>query len=503
MAIIAGSSKKKGAYFKGIKWLLLFLSVFGAFGFEYCFDIPSAIKDLLQRHYSEEYDEDQFEILYSLLYSIMAFPNIILPLVLGMLIDKFGVRINFMFMAIGVAAGAIVIYIGVAKLSFPIFFAGRIIVGAFGESLHIVEGLFLRDYFSSNQMSFIIALIECSLHSGGIINAWVSPRLASKHVEYAFGTAVLITVFNAILICIACSIDKFVERRNKERADIEAAASLEEIDEEDQPLMNLDVSELLENDLLDEDEADEARPRPPLWERIKAYFVHIAKFPGIYWYLTLAGAVTLPSILSFSMISTSYITSKQADDNLEIEEATVRSAEIASMFRITAAVSSPFLGYIIDKVGKRARFLTCGAMLALLSHILIIFFSPWAVCVFFGLSYALVATTLWPSVYAIIEKPMLGIATGIVNAIDNTGLLIYPLIVSFIKTKTRSYDYSQIFLASLTVVSTLCALRVVYLLRQRTRRPNIPRLTPQPTGAISDVHEHGLEPLDLEHEKKD
>lgn len=92
-------SKKKGAYFKGIKWLLLFLSIFGAFGFEYCFDIPSAIKDLLQRHYSEQYDEDQFEILYSLLYSIMAFPNIVLPLVLGMLIDKVMVILSLLYPA--------------------------------------------------------------------------------------------------------------------------------------------------------------------------------------------------------------------------------------------------------------------------------------------------------------------------------------------------------------------------------------------------------------------
>lgn len=61
-----------------------------------------------------------------------------------------------MFMSIGVALGAIVIYIGVASFSFPLLFAGRIVVGAFGESLHIVEGLFLRDYFSSNQMSFVI-----------------------------------------------------------------------------------------------------------------------------------------------------------------------------------------------------------------------------------------------------------------------------------------------------------------------------------------------------------
>ena len=78
----------KGVNYKGLRWLLLCLSVVGAFGFEYTFDIPSAIKDLMHSHFAKRYTEKQFEIFYSLLYGIMALPNIILPLVLGLLIDK-------------------------------------------------------------------------------------------------------------------------------------------------------------------------------------------------------------------------------------------------------------------------------------------------------------------------------------------------------------------------------------------------------------------------------
>lgn len=79
---------RKGAHFKGLRWVLLGLSVFGSFGSEYSFDIASTLKDMLQQHFSNQVSEEQFEILYSLMYSLMAFPNIIAPLILGVLVDK-------------------------------------------------------------------------------------------------------------------------------------------------------------------------------------------------------------------------------------------------------------------------------------------------------------------------------------------------------------------------------------------------------------------------------
>ena len=82
------ATNKKGSFYKHLKWILLFLSIFGAFGFEYAFDIPSAVKDLMHKYFEKKYSEEEFEIFYSLLYSIMALPNVLIPLFLGFLIDK-------------------------------------------------------------------------------------------------------------------------------------------------------------------------------------------------------------------------------------------------------------------------------------------------------------------------------------------------------------------------------------------------------------------------------
>lgn len=79
---------RKGTHFKGLRWVLLGLCVFGSFGSEYSFDIPSTLKDMLQQHFADQASEQEFEILYSLMYSLMAFPNIVMPLILGILVDK-------------------------------------------------------------------------------------------------------------------------------------------------------------------------------------------------------------------------------------------------------------------------------------------------------------------------------------------------------------------------------------------------------------------------------
>jgi len=64
--------------------------------------------------------------------------------------------VNFAWMALGVAIGTVIIYSGIKQLSFGLLYFGRVVVGASGESLHIIEGLFLREYFSPDQMSFVI-----------------------------------------------------------------------------------------------------------------------------------------------------------------------------------------------------------------------------------------------------------------------------------------------------------------------------------------------------------
>jgi len=291
----------------------------------------------------------------------------------------------------------------------------------------------------------------------------------------AFKAGVFLCFFNAAIILIACITDKVVEIKNKRiKAELERGMGIfEEEQEETEFLAQPRLTELAEG--VEPEEVEEA---PTKWEAIKTYFRNISQFHSIYWFVTFAGAITLPTILSFMMISTSYITKKKGGTGPAWESA-VESAGIASLFRITAALSSPFLGFVIDKIGNRAVFLLAGAALSFVNQILAIFSPPIMCCILFGLAYALIATTMWPSVYVIVKKDMLGIATGIVNATDNLGIFIYPIIVSLIKNEMGSYDYSQVFLAIMGFIATLSAIRVLYM--TKTKRESVPRLTPQPT----------------------
>jgi len=64
----------------------------------YCGDNPAALHDPLKRHFSKEFGEKRFEKYFGLMYSVYSMPNIILPLVGGLLVDAVGYRyMNIVF----------------------------------------------------------------------------------------------------------------------------------------------------------------------------------------------------------------------------------------------------------------------------------------------------------------------------------------------------------------------------------------------------------------------
>jgi len=190
-------------------------------------------------------------------------------------------------------------------------------------------------------------------------------------------------------------------------------------------------------------------------EDSKTYFQQIKSFPKVYWLVVIAGATTLSTIQCFLIIGPSYIIDK-GYYSAELSHASVHASEVVSLFRIVAAATLPFFGFTIDSTGNRALWLLVGVTTATVTHILIIFIHPIPCCILYGICYAIVATSLWPSIYVLIPKKYLGVATGIVNAADNLGLMIYPAVNGLIKNHTGSYDYSQIFLASITLFACVC-----------------------------------------------
>lgn len=115
---------------------------------------------------------------------------------------------------------------------------------------------------------------------------------------------------------------------------------------------------------------------------------------------------------------------------------------------IISAVSSPFLGLLIDKIGKR------GFMICLSSIILVIAFAMSMMApechqcnnelyplVLTGVGYSIYAAAIWGSIPYVVDESAVGSAFGVTTAIQNIGLCIAPTLVGFIKDRTLEIDH--------------------------------------------------------------
>jgi MFS family permease len=97
----------------------------------YCYDNPSAL---------ETYIEAELNITatsYGILYSAYAFPNTILPLFGGILLDKIGARNGLLLFSFFLCIGQAIFTIGGFQKSFTIMIVGRFFYGCGCESMYV------------------------------------------------------------------------------------------------------------------------------------------------------------------------------------------------------------------------------------------------------------------------------------------------------------------------------------------------------------------------------
>ncbi len=148
---------------------------------------------------------------------------------------------------------------------------------------------------------------------------------------------------------------------------------------------------------------------------------------------------------------------------------------------------TPFFGNIYDKKGKGASIMILGAFLLIIVHI--IFYLPFitsVVAAFFnvillGIAFSLVPSAMWPSVPKIIPEKQLGSAYATIFWIQNFGLWGIPLLIGIVLDKTNpgvaaakaagenvTYNYQSTWI--IFVALTFVALFVAFLLKAEDKR---------------------------------
>lgn len=112
---------------------------------------------------------------FSLLYTVYSLPNMILPLLGGILLDSIGVRMGLIFFCAVLTAGQFLFMLGGYAVSYEEMIAGRVVFGMGGESMQVAQSSIISVWFKGKELAFALGLNLSIARLGSVINGIVVP----------------------------------------------------------------------------------------------------------------------------------------------------------------------------------------------------------------------------------------------------------------------------------------------------------------------------------------
>ena len=148
---------------------MLILAVLLCFGSYFVYDNPSALQPQLM----DRLNMNSLE--YNMLYSVYSFPNFILPLFGGYLIDFMGIRIGITLFSSLILAGQCVFALAVDIKNYPLALIGRFIFGLGGESLSVAQSALISNWFMGKNMALAFGVNISVARLGSVANDYSEP----------------------------------------------------------------------------------------------------------------------------------------------------------------------------------------------------------------------------------------------------------------------------------------------------------------------------------------
>jgi MFS family permease len=403
------------------RFTVLMAASFLSFGSYFAYDIVGAIAPtLVEKLGATRGTVGAFYAMYSFAAVFSVFAG-------GLLIDWLGTRKASILFSILVFLGAVLVWL--AK-SLPVFFAGRFIFGAGSEPLIVAQSAILARWFKGKELalSFGIALTVSRL---GTLFAFNTGELISSYFgsfRYALFAATAFCLFSLISNIAYILLDRRGER-----------------------VLNLK----------DESAAE------------KIVLRDIKQFRPTFWYVTMLCVTFYSAIFPFTALSTDFFVDKWGIARVAEGAGAFlyrvfgnflhmfsTAGGISSIIIFASMILAPFAGRLVDKIGKRATLMIIGSLLMIPSHALmgLTKIYPAYPMIVLGASFVLVPAAMWPSIPLIVRKERVGMAFGLMTAIQNAGLCLFPFLNGLLRDLTKAYTSSLLMFASLGFLGLIFAI---------------------------------------------
>ena len=352
------------------RWAALIAISVAMFGNYYVYDAVAPVADLLQKQLG--FTDTQL----GTLNAIYSLPNVIMVLIGGIIVDRFGTRLSTLVFALIAFVGAVVTAMSPA---FPVMAAGRLIFGLGTESMIVAITVAIGQWFVGRQLGFAFG-VNLSIARAGSYTADMSPSWFASSYARGWQPPLWLSVAFAAVCVVACAAFYLIE--------VSAARRFKMV-----------------------------QPAPP----DRFVWADLWRFDRSFWYIV-GLCVTFYSVI-FPFRSTFAIKYFQHAHGLPLDEAGAMNGYVY----LAAIFATPLFGLMVDKLGHRAFFMAFGtALLTIVFPILgYTNMSLWVSTVLIGIAFSLVPAVLWPAVPYVVSAERLGTAYGLMTMLQNVGLTVF------------------------------------------------------------------------------
>jgi len=438
---------------KSARWIALLILSFTMFAAYMFTEVISPLKPILERSYA--WDSSDFGVVTSSYGLFNVF--FLMLLLVGVLLDKFGIRFSTITSALIMIIGGTIKYlafkgnfsttetinvIGLWQIKEQVFYAslGYAMFGVGVEYAGITVSKALVKWFKGKEMALAMGMQVAIARLGSFVPLAFGAYIAnSKGVPFW----ILIGVSMLVIGLISFFYYNFMDKKLDTQMGLQSLTS-----EPDEEFKMSDLGVIIKN--------------------------------RGFWLIALLCVLFYSAVFPFYKYGPDLMVNK-----FGVSEQW--AGVLPSLVPFGTMLLTPLFGNIYDKKGKGASIMILGAFLLIIVHV--IFYLPFitsVVAAFFnvlllGIAFSLVPSAMWPSVPKIIPEKQLGSAYATIFWIQNFGLWGIPLLIGIILDKTNpgvaaakaagqsvTYDYQKTWI--IFVVLTIIALLVAFWLKAEDKR---------------------------------
>lgn len=351
-----------------LAWLAFALIATIYFGNFYVYDSIGPVASLLQ----EQRGFTNTQI--GMLNAIYSLPNIVLILVGGILVDRFGAPRMLVWSTAACLLGAVLTAFGP---DFTTMAAGRLFFGIGAETQNIALTVAIIDWFAGGGVAFAMGL-SLAIGRSGSFSADMSPTWFAGAYASGWQPPLIIAAGIGLVAMICALVYRQFDARH--RASQPNAA------------------------------AREAHPRFQPRD--------LLQFGHAYWYLLILCVLWYAVILAFrSTFSIKYL---QHAHQLDLAAAGAMNSYVF----LAAMFATPLFGWVCDRTGRYAPWLLLGSVLLPTALFIMAYtsISLWLATAMIGISYSLVPAVMWPLLSKLVAPARFGTALGLMWVVQNAGI---------------------------------------------------------------------------------